>query len=48
MKAGDKLPGLAQVLNDFLAHAGHDSHVDGDVWGVGNLDSVLSNWGSNR
>ena len=39
--AGDELAVLAEMLDDGIARAGHDVHVDDDVRGVGDLDAVL-------
>ena len=39
--AGDELAILAELLENGIARAGHDVHVDDDVRGVGDLDAVL-------
>ena len=41
MDAGDELTVGTELLNDSVARAGHDVHVDDDVRRVGKLDAVL-------
>ena len=41
VNAGNELTVLAELLDDGVASAGHDVHVDDDVRRVGKLDAVL-------
>ncbi len=41
MHALDEVVGVADLVQDLLAHAGHDPHAHGDVGDVGDLDAGL-------
>ena len=46
--AGNELTVGAELLDDGVARAGHDVHVDDDVRGVGKLDAVLGDGVADR
>ena len=48
VETADEIIGIAQLVQDFLAHAGHDGHADDHIDGIGDLDAHLGKAGSHR
>ena len=48
VQAADEVIGIAQLVHDGLAHAGHDGHTDHDIDGIGDLDAHLRKAGGHR